>query len=141
MRRQPTWPTFSRPRPIRLHTSCGRSTLAFSTRPQRRKRLRARRVPKWIASFLRLHEFTQRIADNNSLPTEPRHRDVVALGKIAPLVIRGKEVVRADARAQVWLIGIARHPGDALVDQVGNQSLRRTFKEVKAVRPGSICPI
>ena len=71
----------------------------------------------------------QWVADNDALPTQVQQGYVIGLGKIAALVISGKEVVGAGTRVEEGLVGIARSSGGAFVDQVGDQALGTPAKK------------
>src|SRR5690348_3281619 len=79
-----------------------------------------------VARWLGLPDRTQRVADYDSLPAQFRHRNVVALGQIAALIVSRKEVVGAHTRGQVGLVNVAGRSGRALMNEVRDQPLGGT---------------
>src|ERR1039458_662266 len=67
-------------------------------------------------SHLRLQR-AQRVAHDDALPAEVEQGEVVGLGKVAPLIVGGKQVVGTGAAVEVGLISVAAGPGGALVDK------------------------
>src|ERR1035437_266983 len=65
----------------------------------------------------------QRVAHDDALPAQVDQGKVVGLGKIAPLMISGEEVVGTNTGVEVGLVGVAGSAGHALVDEVGDESL------------------
>src|SRR5512132_2506301 len=77
---------------------------------------------------------TERIADDDGLPTEERSGEVERLGEIDPREIRRKEHVWPDDALEERLADVTGYTGHALANQIADERLRRSGEPRGAVR-------
>src|ERR1035437_516186 len=91
---------------------------------------------RWGAVFhaLRL-QLAQRVAHDDALPAQVDQGKVVGLGKVAPLMVGGEQVVGTGTGDEVRLVGVAGDSGYAFVDEVGDQPLGAVREIMDLVPP------
>src|ERR1039457_3168463 len=105
------------------------------SRPQLHERCSSLRMGEVCSKRGLRFQRAQRVAQDDALPAQVDQGKVVGLGKVAPLIVGGEEVIGTNTGVEVGLVGVAAGSGGALVDEVGDQPLGGPGEKTGVVRP------
>src|ERR1035438_10158516 len=80
----------------------------------------------------------QGVAYDDALPAQVDQGKVIRLGQVAPLLVRGQEVVGTNTRVEEGFVSVAAGSGGAFVNEVGDQPLRAPGEIAGLVLPAIV---